>query len=221
MESHTNQVIVLSGGEPLIDGGEFDLPGDEDAYVIAADSGLHHAAMLGLDVDLVIGDMDSVEPAILDAAIQGGSTAQLYPSDKDHTDLELAIEAALAHRPDRIVVVGSYTGRLDHLLGAMQLLVAVAERVAEITWTDGRTSLAVCRPSRAVVIRGHAGDRVSLLPGMLDAAGVSTAGLRWEIDREMLAAGSSRGISNILTGNRAVITVETGVVLTIHERTDR
>jgi len=221
VESHTNRAIVLSGGEPLIDGGEFDLPDDPNVYVIAADSGLHHAPMLGLDVDLVIGDMDSVEPAILDTAIQGGSTAQLYPSDKDHTDLELAVEAALALRLDRIFVVGSYAGRLDHLLGAMQLLVAVAERGAEITWTDGRTSVAVCRPGRTVVIRGHAGDRVSLLPGMLDATGVSTAGLRWDVDGEVLVAGSSRGISNILTDDRAVITIETGVVLTIHERTEQ
>jgi thiamine pyrophosphokinase len=219
VESHTNPVIVLSGGEPLADDGDFDLP--SGAYVIAADSGLHHAAMLGLDVDLVIGDMDSVEPAVLEFAIQGGSTSQIHPADKDHTDLDLAIEAALARRPDRILIVGSYAGRLDHLLGAMQLLVATAGRVGEITWTDGRTRVSTCRRGRAVVIRGRAGDRVSLLPGMIDATGVSAAGLRWALNGETLPAGSSRGVSNAMIDDRAVISVETGTVLVIHERIDR
>lgn len=219
MESHTNPVIVLSGGEPLVADGDFELP--DDAYVVAADSGLHHAAMLGLNVDLVIGDMDSVEPAALDAAIEGGSTTERHPIDKDHTDLELAIEAAVARRPKRILIVGSYGGRLDHLLGAMQLLAATAARVDEITWTDGRTDVAACRPGRAVIIRGQAGDRVSLLPGVLDATGISVEGLRWTLDGETLSAGSSRGLSNILIGDRAVISVEAGLILIIHERTDR
>ena len=35
--------------------------------VIAADSGLAHARALGVHVDLVIGDLDSVDPAALDA----------------------------------------------------------------------------------------------------------------------------------------------------------
>ena len=93
MDSHTNQVIVLSGGEPIAIDRDFDLP--EDAYVIAADSGLHHAATLGLAVDLVIGDMDSVNSDVLDDAIRNGSSIQRHPADKDHTDLELAFGAAL------------------------------------------------------------------------------------------------------------------------------
>jgi thiamine pyrophosphokinase len=219
VESHTNSVIVLSGGEPLVADGDFELP--DDAYVIAADSGLHHAAILGLNVDLVVGDMDSVEPAALDAAIEGGSATQRHPTDKDHTDLELAIETAVARRPNRILVVGSYAGRLDHLLGAMQLLAATAGRVDEITWTDGQTDVAVCRSGRAVTIRGRAGDRVSLLPGVLDATGISVKGLRWTLDGETLSAGSSRGLSNVLTSDRAVISVAAGLILIIHERTDR
>ncbi len=219
MESHTNQVIVLSGGEPLEADGSFDLP--DDAYVVAADSGLHHAAMLGLRVDLVVGDMDSVASEALDNAIRGGSSAQRYPTDKDHTDLELAVEAALARQPERIVIVGSYAGRLDHLLGSMQLLAATAGRVAEIDWTDGRTNVAVCRSGRAIIVHGRAGDRVSIIPGMVKATGVSTAGLRWTLENESLSAGSSRGISNIMIGERAVITVDSGIVLAIHERTDQ
>lgn len=219
MERHTNSVIILSGGEPLVADGDFDLP--KDGYVIAADSGLHHAAPLGLAVDLVIGDMDSVDPAVLAATAGEGSTVERHPTDKDSTDLELAIDSALAERPERILIVGSYDGRLDHLIGSMSLLAATSPLVGEIVWTDGRTTATACRPDRTTVIRGRPGDRVSLVPCGVDATGVSTVGLRWTLDGETLRAGSSRGISNTMDSDRAVVTVETGVVLAIYERIDR
>ena len=197
MESHTKQAIVLSGGEPIAINPEIDLP--DDAYVIAADSGLHHAERLGLAVDLVVGDMDSVDAAVLDEAVRNGSAIQRHPTDKDHTDLELAIDAALGLGTERILVVGSHAGRLDHLLGSMGLLAATADHPATI---DGRP-----------------GDRLSLVPAGSDVVGVTTEGLRWSLERETVAAGSTRGVSNVMDAPIASITAERGTLLIIHERT--
>ncbi len=217
MESHTNQVIVLSGGEPIAIDRDFDLP--DNAYVIAADSGLHHAQTLGLAVDLVIGDMDSVDPAVLDDAVRNGSSMQRHPTDKDHTDLELAFEAALRTGAQRILVVGSHAGRLDHLLGSMGLLAATAQLVDEIVWTDGSTVVTACTPRHPATIGGRAGDRLSLVPTGADVAGVTTDGLRWSLDGEHLAAGSTRGVSNVMDAPVASITVDEGTLLIVHERT--
>ena len=217
MESHTNQVIVLSGGEPIAIDRDFDLP--DNAYVIAADSGLHHAQALGLAVDLVIGDMDSVDPAVLDDAVRNGSSMQRYPTDKDHTDLELAFEAALRTGAERILVVGSHAGRLDHLLGSMGLLAATAQLVDEIVWTDGDTVVTACTPRHAATIGGRPGDRLSLVPTGADVVGITTDGLRWNLDGEHLAAGSTRGVSNVMDAPVASITVYEGTLLIIHEMT--
>jgi len=217
VESHTNQVIVLSGGEPIAIDRDFDLP--DNAYVIAADSGLHHAQTLGLAVDLVIGDMDSVDPAVLDDAVRNGSSMQRHPTDKDHTDLELAFEAALRTGAQRILVVGSHAGRLDHLLGSMGLLAATAQLVDEIIWTDGSTVVTACTPPHAATIGGRPGDRLSLVPTGADVAGVTTDGLRWSLDGEHLAAGSTRGVSNVMDAPVASITVDEGTLLIVHERT--
>lgn len=216
MESHTNQVIVLSGGEPVAIDRGLDLP--DDAYVIAADSGLHHAEALGLAVDLVVGDMDSVDPALLDDAVRDGSSIQRHPADKDHTDLELAFEAALAMRPERILVVGSHTGRLDHLLGSIGLLAAAAEHVDEILWNDGHTIVTACTPRHPSVIAGKPGDRLSLVPAGTDVTGVTTDGLRWSLTGDTLAAGSTRGVSNVMDTPTASVTVERGTLLIVHER---
>ncbi|MGB5186081.1 MAG: thiamine diphosphokinase [Acidimicrobiia bacterium] len=219
MESHTNQVIVLSGGEPIANNSSFSLP--DDAYVIAADSGLHHAKELGLAADLVIGDMDSVDAAVLDDAVRNGSSLQRHPTAKDSTDLELAFEAALAMGAERILVVGSHTGRLDHLLGSMGLVAATARHVDEIVWTDGHTIVTVCTPRNAAVIDGRPGDRLSLVPTGADVVGVTTEGLRWSLDAETLAAGSTRGVSNVMDAALASIQVEEGTLFIVHERANR
>jgi thiamine pyrophosphokinase len=217
VESHASQVIVLSGGEPIAIDRDFDLP--QDAFVIAADSGLHHAEALGLAVDLVVGDMDSVDAALLDDAVRDGSSMQRYPADKDHTDLQLAFEAALAMGATRVLVVGSHAGRLDHLLGSMGLFAATANQVDEIVWTDGHTIVTACTPRHTSTIAGRSGDRLSLIPAGTDVVGVTTDGLRWSLAGETLAAGSTRGISNVMDAHTASISVEGGTLLIVHERT--
>src|SRR5690348_11873254 len=89
-------------GALVFAGGDRPVPFDRSAtatatsgIVIAADSGLEHARALGVPVDLVVGDLDSVDPAVLDAAIADGVTVERHPAAKDATDLELALDAAV------------------------------------------------------------------------------------------------------------------------------
>ncbi len=217
MGQPTNKVIILSGGEPLEADREIVLPGD--AYVIAADSGLHHAADLGIGVDLVIGDMDSVDPGTLAAAVGRGSRKELHPTDKDRTDLELAIDAALDRGARTLLIVGAHTGRLDHLLGAMGLFSATAPHVDEIIWTDGLTEVYGCVPGHPVIVNGRVGDGVSLIPGSTNVSGIRTEGLRWRLFDDALPAGSTRGISNVIATTPVSVSVEAGTLLVVHERT--
>lgn len=215
MEQPTNQVIILSGGEPLAADREILLP--DDAYVIAADSGLHHAADLDIAVDLVIGDMDSVDPTMLAAAVGRGSQTQRHPANKDRTDLELAINAALDFGARKLLIVGAHTGRLDHLLGAMGLFAATATRVEEITWIDGLTEIFGCVSGHPTTINGRVGDGLSLVPASNDVSGVNTEGLRWRLLDEALPTGSTRGISNVIEATPATVSVESGTLLIVHE----
>ena len=59
--------LVFAGGDRPPPNAVGNLPTAD--LVIAADSGLEHAVALGFTVDLVVGDLDSVDPTALDTAV--------------------------------------------------------------------------------------------------------------------------------------------------------
>ena len=75
----------------------------DGALVIAADVGLAEANRLGVAVDLLVGDLDSVDPVDLEA-FEGAGGVRRHPEDKDATDLELAITDAIVAGAGRLVV---------------------------------------------------------------------------------------------------------------------
>ncbi len=186
------------------------------AFVIAADSGLEQAAGLGLHVDVVVGDMDSVDPDLLAAAEAAGAEVHRHPPDKDATDLELALDAAAARGAARVIVLGGTGGRLDHLLANALLIGSPRYATMAVEWLAGPHRVTAVHD--ATRIAGAPGDLVTLLPVGGAAHGVRTDGLRWRLEGETLEAGSSRGVSNVLTEPVAKVRVEEGTLLAVHTR---
>ena len=207
--------IVLVGGDPAA-GTELD-GGPTPDLVIAADGGLAQASRLGVSVDLVVGDLDSVDPDALEKSRGNGTAVEAHPLDKDATDLELAVRAAVARGATHIVVVGGRGGRLSHLLSVATVVAGSVRNDVDLEWRAGNSVVVVAAPGRTATINGTQGDLVSLVP-VGDASGVSTSGLRWVLGDDLLPAGTTRGISNELTAESASVVVEAGVVLVVHER---
>jgi thiamine pyrophosphokinase len=186
-----------------------------DHVVIAADSGLEGAGLLGLPVDLVVGDMDSVDMAALDAAVAAGARVDRHPEAKDATDLDLALDAALAHRPTRLVVVTGQGDRFDHAMAvALSLASPRYAGVAVEAWI-GPAHLWVVRHRYQAVLRGSPGDLVTLLPVHGPVRGVTTSGLLYGLDGGDLEPGTTRGVSNEMAGETATVRVASGVLLAI------
>lgn len=201
-----SSVVIFAGGEPPGPDIREDLP--EAGLWLAADGGFDIAAGLGITVDIVVGDLDSVGP------LPRTMEVERYPVDKDSTDLELALDRALREDPERIVVVGGAGGRQDHELATATLL--CADRYAlvdEIDWLTHRARAYVVRGRR--LIHGDPGDPVSLITMNGDASGVSTKGLKWPLDGETLTNGSTRGVSNRFQSPVSSIEVESGVLLVV------
>ena len=205
--------VVVIGGLPIAKSVAKYLPKHD--YVIAADSGLHSAIDLGLRVNLVIGDMDSVDPAVLVAAEINGVTVQRMPRDKDATDTELALLAAVAHGSRQIVLVTGGGGRLDHQLGVLSAMQHKALEDCEVSalWDTARMQL--LRGPGLCTIHGKVGDVVGLIAQHGDAIGVTTDGLKWSLNEGTLEAHSSRGVSNELVTATATISLAHGQLFVI------
>jgi thiamine pyrophosphokinase len=201
--------IVVTGGAAVPASVRDDLP--DSAWVVAADSGLEHARRIGLPVDVVVGDLDSVPERILEGF---SGPVEHHPADKDHTDLQLALELVARHgHIDRLIVVGGGGGRLDHLLGNVAVLAAPAYAHLRVEWLTGAERVHVVWDH--VELHGHAGDVVSLMAIGGPALGVTTEGLQWPLRGARLDPSTSLGMSNVMQGAVATVNVSEGRLLTI------
>jgi thiamine pyrophosphokinase len=198
-------VVVLCGGPDSLH--VSDLPAG--VTVIAADGGAELAWMLGLSVDLVVGDMDSISAGTL----AGIERVERHAAEKDATHLELALVAALRFEPERVLVLGGGGGRLDHLFGGLLLLAAEAYAGVRVDAQFGAAAVHVIRGERT--LHGEPGELVSLLAVHGRARGVVTDGLVYALRGETLEPGSSRGVSNVFAGPQARIALEEGVLLAV------
>lgn len=208
------RVLVFANGE--LDDMAWVLPWlDQAAAVIAADGGLRHLLALGRRPDVLIGDLDSVPPGIAPADLAGEIIR--HPTDKNETDLELALLLAAERYPGHeIAVIGGFGGRLDHLLA--NLLLPAHPRLAgcAIRFLNDRESAWLV--SDETTITGQPGDIVSLIPLGGPAHLRETTGLRWPLRDEWLTFGPARGISNEMTAGEARVRLESGRLLVIHVR---
>ena len=217
--SADDTVIVVSGGIAERERDRLAVP--PAGHVIAADSGAQAAFELGLRVDELIGDLDSVLAAARAWVTESGGRVTRYPEAKDATDLELALAAAASRVPvpRRLVVLGSAEGRLDHLLGGALLLAAPswagvdATRVPVIQARLGRATITVVR--ERADLAGTPGDLISLLPAGGAARGVTLSGLLYPLHDAELLPGTTLGTSNEFAAARATVEVKEGVVLAV------
>ena len=200
--------IVLLNGEPYL--GEID---QTNSYVICADGG-YNWSKGRVKMDETVGDFDSAFGEVSPAP------RKIYPSEKDQTDGEIAIERMLELQAqgkiDCVEIYGGGGGREDHFLGNLHLLYrCAAAGLPNVLYTNG-SELRAC--SSGLVLTGVQGKTISLLPLGGDAEILQTDGLKYSADGITLAYGCCRGISNVATKDEVRICVKTGIVLCVVNR---
>jgi len=182
--------------------------------VIAADGGATKLAKGGRRHDLVIGDMDGVAADAQRELERAGTKVERYPTEKNETDGELALDAAVKRGADEIVVVGAFGGpRLDHMAGNLMLLAHEDFAAIDVALVTERATFRSLLGPGILELEGAAGDWVTLEPLSEVARGVATDGLRYPLRHEELVRGSTRGVSNELTGSRGSVEVGDGLLL--------
>ena len=93
---------------------------------IACDSAAEALTAFGLEPDHIVGDMDSLSPALRERYT--GIITRI--SEQDDNDLTKAFHLALTLSPARITILGATGRREDHTLGNISLLLDYAREAA-------------------------------------------------------------------------------------------
>jgi thiamine pyrophosphokinase len=217
-------LVVANGDVPAHAALDAAWPGwDADVVdVVAADGGLARVRALGLRPDVLVGDLDSLAPALLAVAETDGIPIRRARTDKDESDAELALLEAIARGATRITVLGAFGGpRLDHALANVWLLAHPALAAAAIVLLDARLRVFLVQapgPDGGPVTRalpGPEGATITLLPFAGDVAGITTRGLAYPLRDEPLTVGPARGLSNVRKSASAAVTIRSGRLLVV------
>tara|TARA_Y100001970_G_scaffold287746_1_gene413155 strand:- start:17 stop:607 length:591 start_codon:yes stop_codon:yes gene_type:complete len=163
--------------------------------VIAADKGFEHARDLGLEVDVVVGDFDSVAPQHVET-LDPRVILERHSVDKDDSDLTLALRFANRVGAHHIDIITGGNGRLDHLLiGA--LLIANSENLGRSIVTHcGSSRLVALGPGQSLGLENLTGCWISLISLKAETR-VRTEGLKWNLAlTDSFPPFSSLGLSN-------------------------
>jgi len=183
--------------------------------VIAANGGSLHAKELGLPLHAVLGDLDSLSTEMQETLAVQDIQIQRSPSEKDETDLELALLYAAKQGVEEIIILGAFGGRIDMSMANLLLLTHPQLSDVHIEIWNGTQTAWIIRPPGDEV-HGHVGDTLSMIPLMGEAKGVTTQNLAYPLIDETIPIGPSRGISNVLTNSTACIMLQEGLLLAVH-----
>lgn len=180
---------------------------------IAADGGIRHAAALRLAPELWVGDFDSVTEA--DVAANGHVERATFPPEKDQTDGELAIEAALERGATSLVLVGAFGGpRADHAYLHLAKAITLAESGVETLLVSGTQEGRPLLPDRHAF--DYADGTLFSILAFSDLSGLTVTGAKWPLDAVEVAFGSSLTISNAVSGRLGIELASGRALLVAH-----
>lgn len=186
---------------------------EEEDYIIGVDGGTNHLAKMGLQPNVILGDLDSVDRSLLKQQFKNIEIIP-FPRKKDYTDTELALDyASELDGMDEIVFLGVVGGRFDHTLGNVFLLKKADEMgVSASMFTDIHEIYGV-RGEK--LIKGDIGDILSVLPLCDIISGVTLINLEYPLNNATIRLGETIGLSNVFLGKEAHIIIKEGFAVAI------
>jgi thiamine pyrophosphokinase len=205
--------ILIVANAPVIPDQRMSQLASQAQSVIAADGGAVALQRAGIQPHILIGDLDSLSEIHVATLAGMGTEIRRFRRDKDETDLELALLAAVdlgATHIDLCCVLG---GRWDHTFASIALLtMPILKDIHVCIYADNQV-LQIVRDS--VYIEGHVNHLVSLLPLTPEVTGITTDGLQYPLDNATLFFAHSRGVSNVITSVPARISISSGILLIV------
>ena len=214
-ECASRRFAVVAAGAPIAPSDPVAAALAGATLVVAADKGADRLMPFMRRPNVLVGDLDSVDPDTVDRLTADGASIVAVDPRKDTTDGELALNEAILRGFDDVVLLGWIGGeRADHSLANQLVLAHPAYRHVSLTILDGETRAYLVRDG--LDLEGDPADVVSLVPITELVSGVCLEGLAYPLRDGTLHQAQTRGICNQMLSGVARVTIGTGVLLAFH-----
>lgn len=188
--------------------------------IVCVDGGMRHCILAGLQPDLLIGDLDSLDTASSRLIADQNIECVQFPPIKDASDLELTLQTLCDRSIEEVVLLGISGGRTDHLLFNWQLA-ASRSWPYRVRIIDDFVDALLVDNARPLSITPKVGQTFSVIPLVQNASGVQVAGAMYPLSDAHLALGSTLGLSNEVVESSLQVSVEDGILLVMMVHTAR
>ncbi|WIV10810.1 thiamine diphosphokinase [Proteiniborus sp. MB09-C3] len=187
---------------------------DDADIVICADGGARHLFNEDLVPDTIIGDLDSLDEEALNSFQKLGVNFEKYPTHKDKSDTELAIEFAIDKGATDITLLGATGSRMDHSLANILILYRLVNQNINAVIVDSHNEMFITKS--LLKLDNKDGHFVSVIP--LTDSKVTLKGFEYDTNSVEFNFGSTLGVSNIIKDEEGLIEIESGICLVIRSR---
>lgn len=206
--------IVLNGSVDDYEATKKIIERESYDYIIGADGGCNHLNNMGILPNYVIGDLDSIDKALINEYESQNIVFKKYPTHKDETDSELCVYLARELKADKIDFIGSLGKRIDHTLANIGFMYSIYQMGIEPRILTSEEEIFILHNEKKI-IRGKKGDTISILALRDDAIGVTLEKLEYPLDKSKVKYLSPLGISNVMLDDECVVSIEEGYLLVI------
>lgn len=215
----TGSALIITGGDV-----DYHYRQAEDCHmIIAVDGGLKAAHKMGLRPDIIIGDFDTVSPALLNTyeTQSDVKVIRLLP-EKDDTDTEAAVRYAIKNGIKKIDILGATGSRFDHTYANMFLLKMALEQNVMIYLYTGLSKIYLIHGKREYCRKDFFGKYISFLQFDGSASGVTIKGFKYDVSEFDFDTRKTYrlGVSNEPLSDRAYIEIKEGYMLAIESLED-
>ena len=184
--------------------------------IICADGGANHLRKLGKLPDILVGDFDSISEGDLDLLLAANVEIVRFPSEKDATDTQLAVQLAMDRGCDEVILLGAAGTRLDHTLAIVFLLRMLLEAGVAGILADEHNEIRMI--NKSMKLTKEKDVRISLVPVGGKVTGVTTEGMYYPLTDATLEFGTTWGVSNEFAEETASVSIKEGLLLVIKSR---
>ena len=213
--------LIISGGNIGIDLALGLLKIKRFDHIIGVDGGLKFCYDHKIVPTRIVGDFDTLSPEIL-TWYKKNTQIEIreYNPVKDATDTQIAVELALSLGSDHVTILGGTGTRLDHVLGNIQTLYLPFAKGIDCRIVDAHNRIRLVSGELHLKMAEQWGKYVSLIPFTTDVEGVDLIGFKYPLEKfnfTVLGTGS-RGVSNEIAEEEAVIRIEKGIMILVESK---